>query len=114
MIVMAGAFPTDFPFPDNPDKFPPEMIERLPPAYRRVAARDAPVNTNKDTIIHRMLRTRKRDLPIDLFWWARMEREAIVAIYKAEMAAYKVAIWFYVQVPFLRGFVRSVRRVLAR
>jgi hypothetical protein len=114
MIVMAGAFPTDFPFPDNPEKFPPDMIERLPPTYRRVAARDAPVNTNNNTILHRMLRTRKRDLPINLFWWARMEREAVVAIYRVSMVAYKVAIWFYVRMPFLRTFVRFVRRVLTR
>jgi ectoine hydroxylase-related dioxygenase (phytanoyl-CoA dioxygenase family) len=110
MIAMAGAFSTDFPFPDNPAKFPPEMIERLPPVYRRAAARDAPVNTYKDTVVHRMLRTRKRDLPTDLFWWARMEREAVVAFYKIAVPARKVALWFYVRVPFLRPIVRRVFR----
>ena len=101
MIVMAGAFPTDFSFPDNPDPFPPEMIERLPPAFRRAVARDAPVNTNKDTIIHRMLASRTRDVPTQLFWWARMEREAIGA-------ACSVAMWLYERLPFLHGVVRRV------
>jgi hypothetical protein len=101
MIVMAGAFPTDFPFPDNPAPFPAEVIERLPPTYRRAVARDAPVNANKDTIIHRMLRFRKRDLPTDLFWWARMEREAMVAVCN-------VAMWLYKRLPFLHGVVRRV------
>jgi ectoine hydroxylase-related dioxygenase (phytanoyl-CoA dioxygenase family) len=101
MIVMAGAFPTDFPFPDNSDPFPPEIIEELPPVFRRAVARDAPVNANKDTIIHRMLRSRKRDLPTNLFFWARMEREAMVA-------ACKVALWLYERLPFLHGVVRRV------
>jgi ectoine hydroxylase-related dioxygenase (phytanoyl-CoA dioxygenase family) len=101
MIVMAGAFPTDFPFPDNPDPFPPERIETLPPTFRRAVARDAPVNANKDTIIHRMLRNRQRDVPTQLFWWARMERQAIEAAASGAMGIYE-------RLPFLHGFVRRV------
>src|SRR5436190_3051592 len=101
MIVMAGAFATDFPFPDTPTPFPAEVIGQLPPTYARVVARDLPVNTNKETIIHRMLRSRKGDLPSDLFWWARMEREAMVALCKA-------AFWLYKRMPFMHGVMRRV------
>ena len=80
MIVMAGGFPTDFPFPDDPDAVPAERLGRIPPTYRQAVARGAPINTDKDTIIHRMLRDRKADRPGDLFWWARKEREFVAAI----------------------------------
>jgi ectoine hydroxylase-related dioxygenase (phytanoyl-CoA dioxygenase family) len=101
MIVMAGAFATDFPFPDTPAPFPAETIAQLPPTYRRAVSRDAPVNTNTHTIIHRMLRDRKRDRPTQLFWWARMEREALAA-------ACNVALWLYERMPFLHGVVRRL------
>ena len=101
MIVMAGAFPTDFPFPDNPAPFPPNVIAHLPPTYARAVARDAPVNTNKDSIIHRMLRERKRDRPTDLFWWARKEREAMVALCQLPM-------WLYKRMSFMRPLVRRL------
>jgi ectoine hydroxylase-related dioxygenase (phytanoyl-CoA dioxygenase family) len=104
IIVMAGAFPTDFSFPDDPTPFAPEVIEQLPPTYARAVARNAPINPNKDTIIHRMLRERKRDRPNDLFWWARKEREAMVALCNAGM-------WLYRRMPFMHGVVR---RVVAR
>jgi len=104
MIVMAGAFPTDFSFPDDPTPFPPEVIEQLPPTYARAVARNAPINPNKDTILHRMLRERKRDRPNDLFWWARKERETMVALCNAGM-------WLYRRMPFMHGVVR---RVVAR
>ncbi len=104
MIVMAGAFPTDFSFPDKPDPFGAEVIEQLPPTYARAVARNAPVNSSKDTIIHRTLQERKHDRPTDLFWWARMEREAAVAFCNAAM-------WLYRRMPFVHGMVR---RVVAR
>ena len=78
MIVMAGAFPTDFAFPDEPDPFPAATTDRLPPNYRRAVARNAPINTDKNTMMHRMLRDRRPDRPTDLFWWARKEKEAMV------------------------------------
>jgi ectoine hydroxylase-related dioxygenase (phytanoyl-CoA dioxygenase family) len=101
MIVMAGAFATDFSFPDNPDPFPPEVLERVPPTFRQAAARNAPVNTNKDTVIHRLMRTRKGDAPTQLFWWARKEREAMVGVCHLGMRLYE-------RLPFLHGFVRRV------
>ena len=101
MIVMAGAFATDFPFPDGPAPFPAEVIKELPPTYARAVARDAPVNTNKDSIIHRMLRERKRDRPTDLFWWARKEREAMVALCQLPM-------WLYKRMSFMRPLVRRL------
>jgi len=33
MIVMAGMFPTDFPFPDDPKPFDTETIEQMPPPF---------------------------------------------------------------------------------
>ena len=101
MIVMAGAFPTDFQFPDNPAPFSPDVTAHLPPTYARAVARDAPVNTKKDSIIHRMLRERKRDRPSDLFWWARKEREAMVALCQLPM-------WLYKRVSFVRPLVRRL------
>lgn len=104
MIVMAGAFATDYPFPDNPASFSAEMIERLPPNYRQAASREAPINTNRDTIIHRMLRMRRPDRPTDLFWWARMERRTMEAISRR-------GLWLYRHLPFIQGMIR---RVVAR
>jgi hypothetical protein len=80
MIVMLGGFPTDYAFPDNPDAVPAERLANIPPQYRQAVARNAPINTNKDTIIHRMLNGRKGDNPLSLFWWARKEREFFAAI----------------------------------
>jgi hypothetical protein len=78
MIVMAGGFPTDFPFPDAPEPFDADNVNSLPPTYRRVAARDLPANTEKTSIIHRLTNERWRERPTDLFWWARKERELMV------------------------------------
>jgi Phytanoyl-CoA dioxygenase (PhyH) len=80
MVVLAGGFPTDFPFPDSPDPFPDDIIKSVPPTYGRALARDLPINTDKNTVIHRMLANRRPDSPSDLFWWARKERELLVAM----------------------------------
>jgi hypothetical protein len=80
MVVMAGAFPTDFPFPDDPAPFPADVVDKLPPTWRRVVARDLPVNTEKNTLLRRMLAERRPDRPTGLFWWARIERALMVKI----------------------------------
>jgi hypothetical protein len=86
MIVMAGAFPTEFPFPDTPDPFPAATTERLPPTYRRAVKRDAPINTDKNTMMHRVLKSQRRDRPVDLFWWARKEKEMMVHVSNATLS----------------------------
>ncbi len=78
MIVMAGGFPTDYPFPDEPQPFDPVQLNKIPPTYRRIAARDLPPNTDKTSIVHRLQEVRRRERPTNLFWWARRERELMV------------------------------------
>jgi hypothetical protein len=80
MIAMAGGFPTDFPFPDEPAPFDAGALARLPPNFQRAAARGAPVNREKNTIIQRMVSARRRDTPAQVFWWARQERALVMRL----------------------------------
>ncbi|MBX9845833.1 MAG: phytanoyl-CoA dioxygenase family protein [Xanthobacteraceae bacterium] len=100
MIVMAGAFPTEFAFPDNPDPFPAEMVNRLPPKYRKAVSRDAPANSGTDTMTHRVLKSQRPDRPTDLFWWARKEKEAMVQLSHATL-------WCVQRVPRLHSLIRQ-------
>ena len=90
MIVMAwGAFPTDFDFPDKPDEFPAEVINKLPPTYAKVVARTLPPNKDPDTMMHRVIESQGRDGPADLFWWARKEKEAMSLMSRAALGTVK-------------------------
>jgi hypothetical protein len=80
MIVMAGAFPTEFPFPDSPEAFPQQALDRLPPRYRQYASRELPPNPDQNSFMHRMLRGRREEGPSSLFWWVRKERELIAEL----------------------------------
>jgi hypothetical protein len=115
MIVMAGGFPTDFPFPDEPAPFDSDMVNSLPPTYRRVAARDLPANTEKNSIIHRLAAERLRERPTDLFWWSRKERELMVAFFTVTQ---KVNVFFTQKMNVffapVRNLVVFARRVIAK
>jgi hypothetical protein len=80
MIVMAGAFPTEFAFPDDPATFSKGALDRLPPRYRQYASRELPANPDRNSYIHRMLRERRRDHPASLFWWVRKEHDLIARL----------------------------------
>jgi hypothetical protein len=80
MIVLLGAFPTEFPFPDKVTPPPADVLARLPESIQRCATAEQPNNTSTDTILHWMLANRRRLWPPDLFLLAHLERRFIDAV----------------------------------
>jgi putative 2OG-Fe(II) oxygenase len=77
MIVMVGAFATDFPFPDKIDPPSDDILSKLRPHLRQAAAQAWPPNQDKQTIIHRMLAQRQPTRFLDPFYCARLERQTV-------------------------------------
>jgi hypothetical protein len=74
MLMLLGAFPTDFPFPDEVTPPPAEVLAKLPLAVRLAASAQAPVNEERETLMHWMLANRRPLRPFGLFSLARLER----------------------------------------
>jgi hypothetical protein len=77
MIVLAGGFPTEFPFPSKVTPPPEDVLATLPPTYAKWLRADAPPNATKDSLIHWMLGGRKKPVPLDAFWLAHAERSLL-------------------------------------
>jgi len=55
-------------------------LAKLPPALRLAASTEAPVNEERDTVVHWMLENRRRLWPMSLFHLARQERRLAVVL----------------------------------
>jgi hypothetical protein len=73
MIVLIGAFPTEFPFPDEVKTQPRAVIDKLPVAIQKGLV-PQPENSDRSSYFHQMLAARRKPFPLGLFFMARMER----------------------------------------
>lgn len=83
MMLMAGAFPSEAPFPDKVPVPPADKLDCLPPRLRAAAAQSLPGNPGRDTILHRMFEHRAKARFPDLFYLARLERLVADAVSNA-------------------------------
>ena len=73
--VMIGAFAADVPYPDDVAMLPPGVLEKLPPALRRVAPQPrAPAAARPKPILDEMAQKQKALASNPLFRLARWER----------------------------------------
>jgi len=75
MRLMVGAFPTDFPYPDKVNPPSDSILQKLPPNARKAASAALPENTEKDTLMHRIIKSQKPPGFLGLFYMARLERK---------------------------------------
>jgi hypothetical protein len=80
MIVLIGAFPTEYPFPDDVRMPPEEIVRQLPPALATAVRHDQPGNDPQATILKEMVANRPAEERFSLFHLARLERAAADAI----------------------------------
>lgn len=78
MLVLIGAFATDFPFPDKVNPPSDEVLAKLPPAVRLAASCKAPINQDRDTVLRWMLENRQPLSSLSLFNFSRLERKFAV------------------------------------
>jgi putative 2OG-Fe(II) oxygenase len=78
MVVLIGAYPTDYEFPDKVTPPPAEILAKLPPNLAAVASCKLPVNEMSDTILRRMVQNRQPIGFLTLWRAARLERRLVV------------------------------------
>lgn len=77
MVVLIGAFPTDYEFPDQVIPPPADILNQLPPAVRGIASTQLPRNEYADTILRRTIANRKKTGMATLWRAAQIERKII-------------------------------------
>ncbi len=75
MVVLIGAFPTEYEFPDKVTPPPETILAQLPDAVRDVANCQLPPNPATDTILKRMIRHRQKTGNLTLWRAAQIERK---------------------------------------
>lgn len=80
MVVLIGAFPTEYNFPDKVVPPPSEVLDRLPPKLKEVASCKLPPNNVEDTILRRIIKKRQSTGMMTLWRFAQIERKIINAI----------------------------------
>lgn len=87
MVVLIGAFPTDYEFPDRVVPPSEEILSKLPPTVAQVASCRLPANPPKSTILRRMLERRQKTGLFSLWRLAQIERKLFEAVSFVPMAS---------------------------
>jgi putative 2OG-Fe(II) oxygenase len=77
MVVLIGAYPTDYDFPDNVTPPCKDILSKLPPNVAAVAGCQLPLNEMRDTILRRIIKNRISIGNFTLWRAAQIERKAI-------------------------------------
>jgi putative 2OG-Fe(II) oxygenase len=77
MVVLIGAYPTDYNFPDKVTPPSAEILAKLPPNVAAAASTKLSKNTMNDTILRRMIRRRESVGLFTLWRGAQLERRLI-------------------------------------
>lgn len=79
MVALFALYPASYPFPAGTRRPEPAVVERLPPALREALREDQPGEIDPSCLIEQIRLRRGEPGPLDLFYWARLERRAAEA-----------------------------------
>ncbi len=80
VVILAGLFPSESPFPFGVREWPEEILQNLPPNLADALRGGGPPNEPSDTLLAIMHRERTRARPFSLFWLAALEKSVISAL----------------------------------
>jgi putative 2OG-Fe(II) oxygenase len=95
MVVLIGAFPTEYNFPDKVTPTPEKVLKLLPPNLRNVASCQLPPNEPTDTILVRTIRNRSQIGLFTLWRAAQIERKLANIISFSLLLFKKITISLY-------------------